>query len=107
MSQGKVRPYIAEISTPSKDEQEILLEQLLSQGFNREETQAIEEPKRKTKIRLHQKLDKKVAFKKPHLPGTMSAGPGSAVKEKADVVVTGGDGDDYDDYEEADIREEE
>ena len=39
-------------------------------------------------------------FKKTHLPGTMSAGPGSAVKEKtADVVVTGGD-DNENDYEE-------
>lgn len=89
---GKVRPYIADFLAPSKEEEEVLREQLFSQGFHREEAPQIEEPKRKSKIKIHQKLDKKVAFKKPHLPGTMSTGQGSAIKERStDVVITGGD----------------
>lgn len=79
----------------------------MSQGFTRDEATKDEEPKRKGKIRIHQKLDKKVPFKKQHLPGTMSAGPGSAVKDKPshDVVVTGGDDNDYEEQKVS--REEE
>ena len=108
-SGGKTRPFIADRPCPSIDELEKLREDLIKdydqrnkESSGEEETKAPlkkDRPKKAT-IKIHKRLDmshQQVTYRRKEI-GTKSTG-GSAEKAKRDVVLTGGDYDDANDYE--------